>query len=129
MRKYLLAAAATAALSCFAAPAMAQSCGGDQELTMNPDGTQTCGDNGSDYTSPLMSNMDMSFDISEEVFAGYGDYFINEVVITETESTYELTFHLEQDTSSSATEGGIVQNHTQAIRQRLRRRLSGTPDR
>jgi hypothetical protein len=53
MRKYLLAAAATAALSCFAAPAMAQ-CTGEYELTLNPDGTTTCGDPLVGYTLEIV---------------------------------------------------------------------------
>lgn len=43
MLKTLLAAAAAIAASSVALPAFAQ-CGGDQQLTLNPDGTTTCGE-------------------------------------------------------------------------------------
>lgn len=111
MRKYLLAAAATAALSCFAAPAMAQQCGGDQELTMNPDGTTTCGDQ---FTSPLMQGADFEIILPEEPFVGYDLSTAEEVSITENEDSYEVTLVLQEQTDFTSS-GGQAQTVTTTV--------------
>lgn len=105
MRTHLLAAAAATALACFAAPAFAQ-CDGDYPLTLNSDGTTSCG------SEPIIeSNADIAFDIPDEVLDGHEEWLIDQIDIVETDDTYEITLTLEADEYTVATADPAEANH------------------
>jgi hypothetical protein len=102
MRKYFLAAATLAAMSCFAAPAMA--CGGDQELTINPDGTTTCGT----QEAPIAQGVDVQFNLPEDAFMAYDLTSVESISVADNGDHYELTMVLYE---SAPIDGAMGADH------------------